>query len=255
VKNIDFLPDIYRHRRALRHARLCWMGVGLLFALVIAAAASGQWYFRASLAAQLQVVEPLYAQAVSRQAELVQLESDKGSAEEMAALYIYLSYPWPKTQLLAAVAEAMPQSIQLTDLHVLDQTAAGSRPAGGDANTSSAEGDKTAKPTAKSVLAKIRVEHDHQQTVLEISGQAPSDKEVHEYVDALSKSPLLVSASLRGLESGGAENATGSRFQIRAVVRPGYGQPGAPAAKAGAAAVVAGESPVLKEIKFQGGTR
>jgi Tfp pilus assembly protein PilN len=254
VKNIDFLPDVYRHRQALRHSRLCWMGVGLLFALAIAGAASGQWYFRASLAAQLQVVEPLYAQAILREAELIQLEADQTSAEEMAALYIYLAYPWPKTQLLAAVAQAMPQSIQLTDLHVLEQ-APPTGPVGADANHSSTEEDKKVKPTAKTLLAKLRSEHDRQQTILEICGQAPSDKDVHEYVDALCKSPLLVSASLRGLESGGVENASGSRFQIRAVVRPGYGQPGSLPAKAETAAVASGGTPVLNDISLPGGTR
>lgn len=242
MKNIDFLPEIYRHRRALRHTRMCWMGVGMLFGLAIAGTASGQWYFRSALAAQLRVVEPQYATAVLRQAELVQLESDKGRKEELAALYAYLEYPWPRTQLLAAVAVALPSSIQLMEVRLSEQAngAAAAPQTNGDGNRTSLEGEKGAKPTAKSVLLNLRATHDHEQTILELGGEAYSDKDVHEYVDALAKSPLFSSASLKGLESGGADKKIGSHFTIRVVVRPGYGQPGSPALKAGAAEVAVG---------------
>ena len=245
MKNIDFLPDIYRHQRALRHTRLCWMGVGVLFGLAIAGAASGQWYFRSSLAAQLRVVEPRYAISQSRQAEILQLESGKKVTQELAALYFYLKHPWPRTQLFAAVAEPMPSSIRLTDLLLVEQaeTAIAARGPDGDTNHSTAEAEKGAKPTAKSVLAELRREHDRQQTILELSGEATVAKELHEYVDSLAKSPLFASASLKGLESGGEAKKGVNSFHIRIVVRPGYGQPGAPPLKAASPAVaMAGEA-------------
>jgi Tfp pilus assembly protein PilN len=239
VKNIDFLPDIYRHQRALRHTRLCWMGVGVLFGLAIAGAASGQWYFRSSLAAQLKVVEPRYAISQSRKAEIEQLQIGKKVTQELAALYFYLKHPWPRTQLLAAVAQPMPSSIRLTDLLLVEQadTAMAARGPDGDTNHLTAEAEKGAKPTAKSVLAELRREHDRQQTILELSGEAMVAKELHEYVDSLAKSPLFASASLNGLESGGeAKNGVAS-FHIRIVVRPGYGQPGTPSLKSASPAV------------------
>ena len=148
MKNIDFLPDVYRQRRILRHARHCWMAVAMLFGLAIAGAASGQWYFRCSLAAQLQVVEPQLAISQQRQAEITQLEESQKRTEELAALYLYLEHPWPRTQLLAAVARSLPPSIQLTDLRMLEQADSGTVARGedGDTNRSIGEGEKAEKP-------------------------------------------------------------------------------------------------------------
>jgi hypothetical protein len=255
VKNIDFLPDIYRHQRALRHTRLCWMGVGILFGLAISGAASGQWYFHSFLAAQLRVVEPRYAISQSRHAEILQLESGKKVTQELAALYFYLKYPWPRTQLFAAVAEPMPSSIRLTDLLLLEQadTAVAAHGPDGDTNHSTVEAEKNAKATAKSVLAELRREHDRQQTILELSGEATVAKELHEYVDSLAKSPLFASASLKGLESGGDAKKGISSFHIRIVVRPGHGQSGAPSLKPASPAVAMADE-ARSETSTSGGS-
>lgn len=242
MKNIDFLPDVYRQRRILRHARFCWVAVAMLFGLAIAGAATGQWYFRCSLAAQLTVVEPQHAISQQRQAEIKLLEEGKQRTEELAALYLYLEHPWPRTQLLAAVAQSLPPSIQLTDLRMLEQADAGpvTRGADGDTNHSTGEGEQAGKPTAKSVLSKLRAEHDRQVLILELSGQAANSKELHEYVDSLARSPLIASASLKGLEAGGETMERGtSKFHVRAIVRPGHGQPGAPTWKAATTDVAA----------------
>lgn len=232
------------------------MGVGILFGVAIATAASGQWYFRSSLAAQLRNVEPRYAISQSRQAEILQLESGKKATQELAALYFYLEHPWPRTQLLAAVAEQMPPSIRLTDLNLLEQadTATVVRGGDGDTNHSAPAAEKGAKPTPKSVLAELRREHDRQQTILELSGEAASTKELHEYVDSLARLPLFASASLKGLESGGEANKGVVSFHVQIVVRPGYGQPGAPSLKAGPAIVAVGGAGTDSQTSNPGGS-
>ncbi|MGI8977860.1 MAG: PilN domain-containing protein [Pirellulaceae bacterium] len=257
MKNIDFLPDIYRQRRVLRHARFCWVAVAMLFGLAIAGAASGQWYFRCSLAAQLKVVEPQHAVSEQRQAEIKRLEESKQRTEELAALYLYLEHPWPRTQLLAAVARSLPPSIQLTDLRMLEQAdgAPITRSGNGDTNQSTGEGEQAGKPTAKSVLSRLRGEHDRQILILELSGQAANSKELHEYVDSLARSPLIASASLKGLEAGGETMEKGaSKFHVRAIVRPGHGQPGAPTLKAGAADVAASDFSASRTTSRPGGS-
>ena len=257
MKNIDFLPEIYRHRRLLQHARLCWIAVAMLFGMAIGGAACGQWYFRCALAAQLKMVEPQHAISQARQAELVQLEVSQNHAEHLTALYLYLEHPWPRTQLLAAVARSLPPSIQLTDLRMLEQADSGTdaRREGGDTNRSIGEGEKAEKPTPTSVLSMLRAEHDRQVLILELSGQAANSKELHEFVDALAKSPLIASASLKGLEAGGEAMEKGaSKFHVRAVVRPGYGQPGAPASKAGTADVAASSVMSTGTTRSSGGS-
>ena len=127
MKTIDFLPESYHHQRALRHARLCWLGVGVVFGLVIAGAASGQWVLRKALEVQVRQIEPQYALAQQRQTEITKVLAARKHAAEAAALYSYLEYPWPRTQLLAAVSNPLPASIQLTRIHIVEQ--AGAAPA------------------------------------------------------------------------------------------------------------------------------
>lgn len=237
MKNIDFLPESYNHRRALRHARHCWLGVGILFGLLISVAASGQWILRRTLESQVRSIEQQYAIAQQRQAEMQQLKQAEKLIEERAALYSYLEYPWPKTQLLAAIAQPLPASVQLISLRILEQSEAARavpRP-DGDTNHSAGEGEKPKEITPQSVLADLRREHDPRRTILELSGETDSAKDLHEYVEALAKSPLFTSASLKGLELVKESSAKKvSKFEIRVMVVPGYGQPGAPAKKAAA---------------------
>ena len=207
----------------------------MLFALAIAGTASGQWLLRRALDAQVRFVEPNYLIAQRRQAEIAKLMENRKRAEELAALYLYLEYPWPRTQLLAAIAQPLTPSIQLTNLNLIEQTEAApvGRGEERDTNHSNAEGEKSEQITPHSVLARLKGEHDRQRTVLELSGEFASAKELHAYVDSLARSPLFASASLKGLESGSEDPAKKtSRFNIRVVVRPGYGQPGAPVRKA-----------------------
>jgi Tfp pilus assembly protein PilN len=242
VKNIDFLPELYHHQRVLGRSRLYWMGVAMLFALAIAGTASSQWLLKRALDAQVSFVEPKYVIAQQRQAEIAKLMENRKRAEELAALYMYLEHPWPRTQLLAAIAQPLTPSIHLTSLNLIEQMEATpvARGEEKDTNYSNAESVKSELVTPHSVLARLRSEHDHQRTVLELSGEFANAKELHAYVDSLARSPLFASASLKGLESGSEDPAKKtSRFNIRVVVRPGYGQPGAPVRKSEEAEVAA----------------
>ena len=256
MKNIDFLPESYNRQRALRHARHCWLGVGILFGLLISATASGQWILRRTLEAQVRSIEPQYAIAQQRQAEMQQLKQAEKLTEERAALYSYLEYPWPKTQLLAGIAQPLPASVQLISLRMLEQTEAASAVRGGDGDTNhtAGEGEKPKEITPLSLLADLRREHDPRRTILELSGETDSAKDLHEYVEALAKSPLFTSASLKGLTQVNESSAKKvSKFEIRVVVVPGYGQPGAPAKKTDATHVTVSGTAEISVANNPGG--
>lgn len=256
MKNINFLPESFNHQRTLRHARHWWLGVGVLFGLIISAAASGQWVLRRSLEAQLRSIEPQYLLAQQQQAEIKQLTANKRQSEELAALYSYLEYPWPKTQLLSAISQPQPESIQLLSLNILEQADAlpAIRSGDGDTNHTTGGGDKTQEITPQSVLAELRGEHDRRRTILELSGEAENAKELHDYVDSLAKSPVFASASLKGLESTqGDSTKKVSKFEIRVVVQPGHGQPGSPTRNARPAEVAVTRMPGNREPGILGG--
>jgi hypothetical protein len=233
VKNIDCLPEIYRQRQVLRSARLWWGGVAVVFSLAIGGTAAAQWYLRHSLDVQLATVEPLYAISLQQNAEMANLQTKITQADDLVSLYLYLDHPWPRTQLLAEVAAPLPPSIRLIDLRLSEEgVVAPNSVVTEDVNRNS-EAMPPAQPTAKSDLATLRADFDRKRAVLELSGNANKIEELHAYVDALAKSPLVAAASLTGLEAGvGASGGEGTKFRVRIEVRPGYGQPGAPAAKA-----------------------
>lgn len=241
MKNIDFLPEIYRHRQVLRHARLWWAGVAVVFSLAIGGTEAAQWYLRHSLDAQLAMVEPLYAVSLQQGAERTRLQAKIAQADDLVSLYLYLDHPWPRTQILAAVAAPLPPSMRLVELRLSDEAgAASNNAAGGDVDRAIGGAQNETTPAAKTDLAKLHAEFDRKKTILELSGQASSIDELHAYVDALAKSPLVAAANLTKLESGSeTTGAPGSKFHLRVVIRPGYGQPGAPAAKAGTVAQAA----------------
>ena len=80
-------------------------------------------------------------------------------------------------------------------------------------------------------LKRLRYENDSLQTVIYVAGVSTDATAIHEYVAALCQAPLLLKVELRALESDlemRRVSAHGSRFVVRIVVRPGYGQPDGP---------------------------
>src|SRR5688500_18132767 len=118
MKTIDFLPDIYRQRQALRHARLWWGCVVVIFSIAIAASALAQAVLRHRLHEQLDELAPEYAHAQTQVQELAGLQAQSLRAGHEASLYTFLENPWPRTQLLAEVFRPLPDSIRLTQIHI-----------------------------------------------------------------------------------------------------------------------------------------
>jgi hypothetical protein len=226
MKNIDFLPDIYRQQRVQRSARRWWCLVAGIFAVALLAAASSQWALRSSLQRELAHVEPKYAEALQRDVQLQMVRQEIVRAEEVANLYAYLAHPWPRTQLLAAVIRPLPASIELSEITIGFETL----PPGAPLTPASGRGaaKEVPSPAAKD-LATVRQECDARQATLSITGTALLLGDLHAYVDQLGKSPLIAAAHLKGVESSSSAKIGEARFHIHVVVRPGYGQPGGPA--------------------------
>src|SRR5262245_39854096 len=121
MKNIDFLPEIYRQRDALRRARLWWAIVLVIFSGAIGASALAQAYLRHSLNQQLASLMPEFTAAQTQVQELSALQAQIQRASHEASLYTFLENPWPRTQLLAEILRPMPSSIRLTKLNLTEE--------------------------------------------------------------------------------------------------------------------------------------
>src|SRR5438445_5227371 len=121
MKSIDFLPDSYRQRDALRRARLWWGIVVVIFGAAIGASAVAQTWLRHGLAQQLDALGPEYALAQAQVQDLSTLQSQIARAGHEASLYTFLENPWPRTQLLAEAVRPLPDTIRLTKISVIEE--------------------------------------------------------------------------------------------------------------------------------------
>lgn len=224
MKSIDFLPEIYRQREALRRARLWWCVVVVLFGTAIGAAATAQGWLRASLHRQLAALEPEFSAAQAQVRELTALHTQIAHASHEANLYTYLDHPWPRTQLLAEVVRPLPEIIRLSQLHVGEEEHAKNGQAAGPRSVRSDEPNAPKASHPELDLVRLQDELDRRQTSIELDGHTTDVAGLHAYVAEVNRSPLVASAHIKSLEATPGSQAVRTRFTLRLVVQPGHCQ-------------------------------
>jgi hypothetical protein len=226
MKNIDFLPDIYRQREAMRRARLWWAMVIVLFSSAIGASALAQGYLRHRLHEELTALTPEFAAAQAQVQELSKLQSQIQRAGHEASLYTFLESPWPRTQLLAEMIHPLPDAIRLGKMNLTDEEQAKNAVQVGPRNTK-AEEEAAAKASGpEKDLAKLLEDVDRRRTTIEIDGYTTDVPRLLEYVGSVNRSSLVANATLKALEAGAGNQQGRSRFNMRVLVRPSYCQGG-----------------------------
>ncbi len=244
MKNIDFLPEIYRERMALRQARVWWAIVVLIFGGAIASTATAQYVLKRSVQQQYDDLEADFVAAQEQVKRLAEAQAENRTAGQWAALITYLEQPWPRSQLVAEVVSPLPSTIRLTELIVAEEDIgkaateeAGPRRRGQPAGAN-------AKPPAPAVadFEALRKVHDFKRPIIEISGTVHDVSQVHDYVAVLGRSPLVAQARVKSIESAATTVLDQpTRFTVRLVFRASHGQPdGDPAGEADAMKVAQG---------------
>jgi Tfp pilus assembly protein PilN len=218
MKPIDFLPDVYRQRAALRRARLWWGLVMLLFGTAIGASIATQSWLRAGLRAELEALEPQFRQTQAQVDDLAQLQTKFARLSVEAGIYTLLENPWPRTQILAELIRPLPETIRLLRLQITEDEQAAA--ALGGQRPGSSDEDLAKLPPAEQDLARMLREVRRRRTAVELEGQASDVKPIHAYLAALSASPLVAQAQIKSLEaSSGGDGRT--RFTLRVKIVPG----------------------------------
>jgi Tfp pilus assembly protein PilN len=226
---IDFLPAQYRRRKARQQSKPWQAIVVSAMVVLVAVAAVGQYRELGSLRAELARIEPQYEQTVAMSNHLSLLQEELKHARAEAALLTYLRHPWPRTQLLRALLEPLPDAIVLTELEISNELPA----VPGTRQRSRLQPDDDSKATATIApaerdLADLRQRSDFVHTVLRVSGATNDSAALHRYLGSLARSSLFRKAELESIESTENQDGRGVRFRATVVVRPGYGQPGGP---------------------------
>ncbi len=225
---IDFLPEEYRHRRAACRQQWYRMLVLAMAAGVLVLASFIQHFRKVYLQEQLDLIEPVHSALNAQNQYLNTLQKHLQSARSMAELLCYLEHPWPRTQIVAQLFEPLPHPLMLQQLAIDRQTPENQSPQR-PLSRSEQEAEKTRLtamlPPARD-LHRLRQECDPVQTVVRLTGFTLDVEALHHYLAALEKVDLFTKVQLLNLERTGDQE--GLRFQVKLVVRPGYGQAGGP---------------------------
>ena len=237
MHDIDFLPAEYRQRSLRRQSKPWQLIVVGAFVALVAAAAATQQARRRHLESQLDALEPSYQRALEQQKHLGQLQARLKTAQSAAELFTYLSHPWPRTQILAALVEPLPADVCFEKVRIFTQPS-GNQPAAAGATRAerrSAEEATADLPSAQRDLAALRRQCDDARTIVQLSGTASDGATLHRYLGQLGRNPLFKKAELETIEHRAGPGTSVLWFEATIVVRPGYGQPGGPGAPSDAA--------------------
>ena len=229
---VDFLPIEYHQQHELRRQVSHRILTIVLVVGLVAALASWQSHSGRVARGELAELVPQYDRAVRQDQELSKLQGELQVAQAEAELITYLRHPWPRTQLLRAVVDPLPEAITLREVTI-------ARDANRGAETMDrvpqldrqAQEQALAKlPPAARDLKALREQFDRVQVVISLSGATTDDSAPHRYVAELGKNPLFVKADLVSLENAAADREGKLEFKAVVVVRPGYGLSDGPAA-------------------------
>jgi hypothetical protein len=249
MKNIDFLPEIYKQQGELRKARVWWGAVVVIFGTAIGMAAGAQFWLRQSIQRQLDSLQSQSAAAQSQVRELSSLNAQIVKSGRSASLFTFLENPWPRTQILAELVRPLPPTVQLTRIQIGEEEVLRAAPQA-SARRRSNRRDDNEGPKLSSVeqdLTQLRTDAERRQTFVDLEGRTQDVAQLHQYVSTIGRSALFAAAQIKSLEVLPADKqAAQTNFTIRVVVRPGYAvqggvpqTPGSPTAASSAAALPA----------------
>ncbi len=230
MNDIDFLPDQYRQRHQRRQSQPWRIVVVATFVALVASAAFSQHQHRKQVEADLESIIPQYNRAVDQQSELSKVQAELKTARDRAELFTYLRHPWPRIQLLAAMIDPLPEEVTLNQLQITRETPQnrGSFKQQRGKRQADKKNDDESLPPAVEDLKRLRDKFDGAITVVLVSGTTSNSVALHQYLGTLDDSVLFTKAELESSETIDGNNAHTEEFQVKLVVRPGYGRPGGP---------------------------
>lgn len=208
------------HRRARNHSIV----VVAMFAALLGLGAWGQHRTLQRLRSDARIVEQQYAQAQQHAAHLAALQEELAQVTKEADLLAYLDHPWPRSQVLRAIAGPLPPELVASRIYVLREQ----RPTPKQSNTAPQSSTQTTAQTtvlAEADLKKLRDEIESTHLVVSIEGVTRDHAALHIYLHELTQHSLIPKAELVSLERS-SKDGDETRFVAKAWVAAAYGQPG-----------------------------
>ncbi len=204
LDQIDFLPASYRQQDRQRHDHL-WRGlIAGAFIVGIAAAAAYQQHLRWKVQSELLGWEAPYKAAKELNARLASLQAGLKGERAKAELYTYLRTPWPRSQLLAAIARPLPESIVLAEVRIQREapvTAVAVVPAPRPGGKPEPAADQPKLDPVEKDLQRLRDSCDKARTIVYLTGETSDPADLHVYLAALGVGEFFSTAQMTSIES------------------------------------------------------
>ena len=220
IKVTNFLPDDYQKRRLRRRANLICSLIGGGTVLALGLTMIGLFLASLGTAATRLQAEQQYQEASKQIEQLKQLEERKAGLVHKVELSTDLLERVPRSLLLARLVKYLPENTSLMTLAMKleeievrapESSKKAPEPASGDATK-----DTAAKAAAKPAMVKVKT------CVFHLTGLAPTDVEVAEFMSKLTSDPLFKDVDLRFSEQFPVrEGVVMRRFEMNFHLDPG----------------------------------
>jgi Tfp pilus assembly protein PilN len=213
--NINFVPDDYVQGNESR--RTDWMCI-ILFAIVMAGLGGSFMTIKIRQRAcgvKEKLVNAKMTQIQESIKQFDELQTKRRAMMKAALTTAELLEPMPRSVLLASFTNNLPPGVSLLKLTLIQKEPLPSNQSGGGPTNKyqAAQAEKAAAAQPKPSREKLLETH------IDISGMAPSDLQVAEYIGRLSSSSLLDDVELVESKEYKVEDATFRQFKLTAKLR------------------------------------
>ena len=229
MHDFDFLPAKFHQRQKIRKSRFWLGGVFFMFAVVIVTSSLFQYAVEANIQEQVDCLTQSYEKTKVLEEQGHNLKKVLSTTRSDAGLYAYLRHPWPRTQILAAVVESLPDSVMLAQIQIHRESTISTPdiPVHQRRRVDQQKEDIGKLLPSQRDIKQLRKTYDAGDTIVSIEGVTTHVGSLHRYLRGLEEFRLIEKAELSSIESlENSDQPGASQFSARLMVRPGYGQPG-----------------------------
>lgn len=218
MKKVDFLPEDYIEKKAQQRANIICL---CLFLVVLAGVGCGFAITEKRQGRIDQRVEDISRQMRKASESLKQLDVLEGKRTEMmkkATISASLMEPVPRSLLMATTTNDLPTGVSLTEFKLISKDVQ-SRPTVGKSRSSRSRNKKSRNTSrAKNDPGKQTVEPVQWETTIEITGIAPTDMQVAEFIANLNKSTLFAEVNLVYSEEHEMQEENVRKFKLEVIL-------------------------------------
>ena len=215
--NMSFLPEDYVTRQIEKRTNYICL---TLFAVVLIGVLGAYIVTSQKNSDELRKQKEInakYTEAAKRISQLNELQERKALLLRKAQVTATLIEPIPRSNLLAELINRMPGSLSLTEMNLTSKKLAEPKPATSKSKSALSNKKVKQKSTTTTNSTPTGPKYDVR---IELTGVAPTDIQVAQYMSALSQSPILYDVDLVFSEDKRIDDMSMRKFRMNMKINP-----------------------------------